>query len=273
MIKEIFYQASLPRSGSTLLQNILAQNPDFYATPTSGLIDLLLSARNKYADSFFIQTQDTNLMEQAYKGFCAAASKGFFEAISDKVYAIDKSRSWLANLDFLNFYQESPKVICMVRDPRAIISSLEKIARTGRATSMTHGAYSHGLQGVTTAMRVEEWQNHMYFAESMRDVSQVLLEGKGKDICFVKYEHLMKDPDGVMKTIYSYLKIPSFTHDFNNIDQSTHEEDIPYLGGSDHIIRNVLEGREDDYNQILGIELSETIKENHKWFFDNFNYN
>ncbi len=35
-MENIFYQSSLPRAGSTLLQNILAQNPDIYATPTSG---------------------------------------------------------------------------------------------------------------------------------------------------------------------------------------------------------------------------------------------
>jgi len=28
-MEQLFFQSSLPRSGSTLLQNILAQNPDF----------------------------------------------------------------------------------------------------------------------------------------------------------------------------------------------------------------------------------------------------
>lgn len=31
----------MPRAGSTLLQNVMAQNPDIYATPTSGLCDVL----------------------------------------------------------------------------------------------------------------------------------------------------------------------------------------------------------------------------------------
>ena len=38
---KIFYQSSLPRAGSTLLQNVLAQNPDIYATPTSGVLELV----------------------------------------------------------------------------------------------------------------------------------------------------------------------------------------------------------------------------------------
>ena len=38
--------SGLPRSGSTLLQNILSQNPRFYCSPTSGLFDLLYNARD-----------------------------------------------------------------------------------------------------------------------------------------------------------------------------------------------------------------------------------
>ena len=41
----IFFQSSMPRSGSTLLQNVLAQNPEIYATPTSGVLELVFSAR------------------------------------------------------------------------------------------------------------------------------------------------------------------------------------------------------------------------------------
>ena len=32
---KIFFNSSLPRSGSTLLQNILAQNPRFHCSATS----------------------------------------------------------------------------------------------------------------------------------------------------------------------------------------------------------------------------------------------
>ena len=50
-MKKIFFQSSLPRAGSTLLQNILGQNPDFYVTPTSGVLELVYAARNNYSTS------------------------------------------------------------------------------------------------------------------------------------------------------------------------------------------------------------------------------
>jgi hypothetical protein len=46
MDKKIFYNASLPRAGSTLLQNILMQNPEIYSTPTSGIIEFLSKRKN-----------------------------------------------------------------------------------------------------------------------------------------------------------------------------------------------------------------------------------
>ncbi len=56
MVEKIFFQCSLPRSGSTLLQNVLAQNPDFYATPTSGLIEIFLNAKE---ESAFISAKES----------------------------------------------------------------------------------------------------------------------------------------------------------------------------------------------------------------------
>ena len=48
-MEKLFFQSSLPRAGSTLLQNIMGQNPDFYVTPTSGILELIHSAKNTYS--------------------------------------------------------------------------------------------------------------------------------------------------------------------------------------------------------------------------------
>ena len=51
MKQKLFFQSSLQRDGSTLLQNIVGQNPDFYVSPTSGLVDLMLGTRIGYNDN------------------------------------------------------------------------------------------------------------------------------------------------------------------------------------------------------------------------------
>ncbi len=51
-MEKLFFQSSLPRAGSTMLQNILAQNPDVYATPTSGVLELIYFSWSVYFKPF-----------------------------------------------------------------------------------------------------------------------------------------------------------------------------------------------------------------------------
>ena len=69
MIKNIFFNASLPRAGSTLLQNIMMQNPEIYSTPTSGVVEFLLQARTIYSTGDAFRAQDPELMKKGFKGF------------------------------------------------------------------------------------------------------------------------------------------------------------------------------------------------------------
>ena len=127
MVQKIFFNASLPRAGSTLLQNILMQNPDIYSTPTSGVIELLSTARTLYSNGDAFKAQDPETMKSGFKNFCNKGFFGFYDGITDRPYVIEKSRGWLGYQDFVEFFMgEKPKIICMVRDLRSIFSSMEK---------------------------------------------------------------------------------------------------------------------------------------------------
>ena len=125
-MSKIFFQSSLPRSGSTLLQNIMGQNPEFYVTPTSGVLELVYAARKNYSTSPEFKAQDSELMKNAFLNFCKFGIEGYYNALTDKPYIIDKSRGWGIHYGFLNSFYPDPKVVCMVRDPRQILSSMEK---------------------------------------------------------------------------------------------------------------------------------------------------
>jgi sulfotransferase len=126
MPERIFFQCSLPRAGSTLLQNVLAQNPDFYATPTSGIIEIFLNARNIYTNNIEFKAQDVKVVEPAFKALCKGGMNAYFNSITDKKYVIDKSRGWSVTYDFVDWFYPDPKVVVMVRDLRSIVSSMEK---------------------------------------------------------------------------------------------------------------------------------------------------
>ena len=155
-MEKIFYQSSLPRAGSTLLQNILAQNPDIYATPTSGVLELVFAARANYTDSPEFKAQDPELMKTAFQAFCKHGMDAYYSAITDKKYVVDKSRGWGIHYDFLNFINPDPKIICMVRDLRDVFASMEKNYRKNPDKQDGILDWSK-MQGTTVPKRIDIW--------------------------------------------------------------------------------------------------------------------
>ena len=126
MMKKILFNSSLPRAGSTLLQNLISDNPEIYCTPTSGLSEYILTAKNVHSNSQAVKAQDKEAMEKAFLGFCRAGMQGYFNNITPKQIILDKSRDWGVNYRLLEMITTEPKIVCMVRDLRAVYASMEK---------------------------------------------------------------------------------------------------------------------------------------------------
>ena len=200
-MKQIFFQSSLPRSGSTLLQNILGQNTDFYVTPTSGLLELVYAARNNYSTSPEFKAQDAELMKKGFLSFCRSGMDGFFDAITDKPYVMDKSRGWGIHYGFLNNIYPNPKVVCMIRDPRDIITSMEKNFRKNQ--HMDSGVVNHAeMKGTTTEKRIDIWVNSQPVGLAMERLQQMIKEGIDKNVLFIKFEDLSDEDKILYSKIY-----------------------------------------------------------------------
>jgi len=270
-MKKIFFQSSLPRSGSTLLQNIMGQNPEFYVTPTSGVLELLYAARANYTSSPEFKAQDSETMKIGFINFCYYGLQGFFTGITDKPYVLDKSRGWGVHYNFLNSFYENPKVICMVRDPRDIFASMEKNFRKNQ--HLDSGIVNHAeMIGTTTEKRIEFWANSQPVGMDMERLEQIIKEGNDKKMIFIKYEDLTKNPDEEIKKLYEYLELPFYQHDFNNITQITKEDDSVYGIYGDHNIKSKIEFKQSNSIDIIGEHASIWLRNRYSWFFNYFNY-
>ena len=268
---KIFFQSSMPRAGSTLLQNILGQNPDFYVTPTSGVLELFYAARVNYTQSPEFKAQDAELMRKGFMGFCKSGLEGFFNEVTDKPYVIDKSRGWGANYDFLNMFYPNPKVICMVRDPRSIISSMEKKFRNTQefAQDVVNPVK---MSGLNVQSRTMEWINNPPVGLALIRLQDIVARGIDKKILVVRFEDLTEKPQATMDRVYSYLEIDSYTHDFNNIEQITQEDDSIYGAYGDHKVRKEVKPLQKDYLDILGRVTSNFILKSVPWYIEKFDY-
>jgi len=271
MTKKIFFQSSLPRSGSTLLQNIIGQNPEFYVTPTSGLLDLLAASRKAYTKGPTFRAQDPAIMKKAFNGYCKAAVNGYFSLITDKPYVVDKCRGWGHNRKFLEKFVDDPKIICMVRDLRCVYTSMEKIHRAN--PDMDTGIENWGKgTGTTTSKRIQVWAEGPPVGHAIDRLEQMFHEGIEEKILFIRYEDLTTNPTREMERVYTYLGLPNFTHDFDNVEQLTFEDDSVHGMFGDHKIRKKVKLVQPTYNEVLGPEISNFIVDTHKWFYDYFKY-
>lgn len=272
-IKKIFFQSSLPRSGSTLLQNIIAQNSDFYVTPTSGILELIYGARENYTNSHEFRAQDPDIMKKAFANFCLEGMKGYFEAITKKSYVIDKSRGWGYYFTWLEeILGEKPKIICMVRDARDIICSMEKKFRANPDKSSPLVNHAQ-MQGITTAQRVDLWFASQPFGLALTRLNEIIRQGNDVHMLFIRYEDLCLYPEREMNKVYDYLEIKPYRHNFKKIEQITKEDDEVYGIFGDHTIRTNLEMKHSDAKQVLGSDICKWIRDTGcPWYFEKFGY-
>ena len=267
--KKIIFNSSLPRAGSTVMQNILAQNPRFYCTPTSSVIDLLLASRKYYTDLAEFKAQDPDLMKKGFIQYCKAGLNGFFDGVTDKPICVDKCRSWFHYYDWVKQFHPNPKFIVCVRDLRAVLASMEKLFRKNRDRADADEV-TGTLNMITINNRVMRWLNGPPVGIAVHRLVEAVQTGVLRHLCIVRFEDLTTNPQQVMRRVYDYIEEPYYEHDFANIPQATQENDAYHTIYGDHRIRQKLEPVPVDYNEVLTPELSAWVKQNYALFYNTF---
>jgi sulfotransferase len=271
-MKKILFNSSLPRAGSTLFQNIVSDNPEFYCTPTSGLAEYVLEAKNTHSYSQAVKAQNKEAMEKAFLGFVRAGMQGYFNNLTSKNIILDKSRDWGINYRLLEMIWPEPKIVCMVRDLRAIYASMEKNFRSNPHRD-NHIQQPINLIGTTLQKRIDIWAQSVPVGVSLDRLKDMVDQGIDKKVLFIRYEDLMEFPEKEMRRFYEYIGIPYYEgHQFKTVTQHTQENDVIHGIYGDHTLRTEFKKKPDDYEEILGFELSNAIKNTYPWFYKKFGY-
>ncbi len=270
---KLFFHTSMPRSGSTVLQNLMGQNPDFYVTPTSGLIELIYASKKAFTDSVeFNANLEPEVMSKAFSAYCNAGIHAFANSITDKKYFLDKGRGWGIYYNWIkSFLPYEPKMICMVRDLRDIFCSMEKLFRKDinkePLVNWATGA------NTTVAKRVDYFSTTPPLGLALERFQVIFETNSFEKFLFIKYEDFCLRPEIEVKRIYNYLEIPHYNHNFDNILQITKEDDNIHGVFGDHIIRPRLEMKQSDAKSILGDRVCDWIYDRYNWYFKTFGYN
>ena len=272
MKQTIFYQSSMPRAGSTLLQNIVGQNPLFHVTPTSGMVDMMLGTRIGYNGNKEAKAGDTDMWREGFYAYCREGFKGYTKNLTEKPFILDKNRAWGSYYNLLNEINPNPKIVFMVRDLRAVFASMEKKFR--QHPDIDDGMLDNAkLANITTQQRVETWSSGYPIGYALHKLNQSILDKTAQNFLFIRYEDLCTNPEPQLDSIYNFFGLEPFKHNFQHIPQITVEDDTVHGIYGDHTIRNTLGMLPDDSKEILGENTCKWIYDNFKWYFDTFGYN
>ena len=280
----------LPRSGSTLLCNILNQNDKFHATTTS-ILPAILSEITASTCSTLEFKYMLNKNKEETENRLKTALKSFsdsWHSIHNKEIIFDKSRGWVHHTKFLNEIYPESKMIIIVRDLRNVFASIEKQNRktgllfdnnqiqeksiygTADVLFSPQGLIGHCIQGIQ-----DFFQRNFpaIIIKSVHDVDAVMKEINKHNVLFVKYEQLANNPVLLMKILYAFLEEKEFEHDFKNIINTSDDPDGLYLykyphQGSGEIIPT----DQQEWRQYMSQDIADLIINKFDWYYQIFGY-
>jgi sulfotransferase len=273
-MKKTIFLTGMPRANTTLLANILTNNPRIGGGETSPMLEYIYGARANFSTTPEVKAALTeDIMYNSFINFCRQGIDGYAKSVTDKEIYLDKSRGWVHYAPLLWEIQPDAKIIVMVRDIRSVVSSFEKKWRDN-PTILDRRDNPGQQQFITVNQRVDAFLNDPPLGIALKRIYNALTTRTLDNMLVVHAEELAKNPKSTMEKIYEFIGEPYYDLDYNNIQQMTVENDrIADFGiYGDHKIRNKVEPLIKDYKEILGPEISNHIKSNFKWFYDAFGY-
>ena len=233
--------AGLPRTGSTLLQNILIQNPEIQTEGNSALCqvmgDAIISCEQNASPQLIGVGKDISFKKSLLQNI----PNIYYPDFKNKV-VIDKSRLWASehNISMAREYiSKDVKAIVLYRPIEEIVASFAKLYPEDRRESV----YVALLNDASDFFR-EIYST--YEAKNSND----------PNFLFVSYDDITLNTEKTLSDIYKHIGLNRFIHNTRVINQTVFEDDERNnVAPGMHIIRPKIE------KQINPVILPDWVKE------------
>jgi sulfotransferase len=262
-MRKIYYIGGLPRSGSTLLTNVITQNPKFATTATSSLLEFMIQVRDNWNK---LSGHEHYPDGQDKWGVIQAIMQSYHN--TNKEIIFDKNRGWSTHIEFVEKVTgQNAKIIACVRNLEDICASFEKLFRKNRAYGEIHSEFSNP-QMKTIDGRVGVWtSDEGVIGRPYVSLLDTIQRGLGDRILFFPYEEWTSNPNFWFKKLYEFIGEDYYQHDFNNIEQTIRENDAGYGWGSDlhEIKRGKLIPATSDASKVIGQQWVQKLHDTEFW--------
>lgn len=259
----LHFISGLPRSGSTLLAAILRQNPRFHADMSSPVAPILRAVQEATgANKEYSPFVDDRFKHHLFKGIFHA-----YHDASDDDVVFDTHRSWCAKMPLLAKLWPESKVICCVRHVPWVLDSVERIIRANPLH--LSGMFGHAAGG-TVYTRVKTLMATDGMVGFALDALREAYYGAHADrLLVVDYDNLAREPEQILRIIYSFIGEEYFDHDFNNVEYSAEAFDTQMGTPGLHQVRPKVERMH--HRTVLPPDLYERYRRHSFWMYPDEN--
>ena len=240
--QNIFFMSGFPRAGTTLLMNILAQNPKFYATPTSGLVSSIMMVRDNWRTSENNLSSDEEYVYPKIKTMLHGMFNGYYhDALTNNQIPIDKNRFWTSQIDLLDeIFDTRVKLIFPIRNVIDCLISFEKM---GRMSTINSRKSSNAVNELTTLGRAENYLTRDgVLGAPIMGLREILYRKEWDRLILVPFDDLLNHPEPTMKRLYHQLELDYYPHDLDNLKQTIIENDM-FHGFAPNTLHKIKEGK------------------------------
>lgn len=272
-MKTIHYCIGLPRSGSTLLMNILQQNPEIFTSSTCPTPYLLNSCKDTATSVSEFIAMDQQVLNNSLVNYVKFGMQGWFSSLTEKPIVFSKSRVWDTYLNFLFHAYENPKFIICIRDLRDIICSFEKLSHKFPIWNIGSKEDSVHVKSFEKRMEIYCTDIGANLGRPLYYLPHVLewAQKRPNNFYLFRFEDFNQHPENILGQIYNWLNLPHYNHNFFNIQQSgQYEHDTVYRALVTHKTERQLKQIKPTWPEMMNNEQSDLVIKNNLWFYETF---
>jgi sulfotransferase len=268
MTKKIIYVSGLPRSGSTLLCQLLAQHSAVYSTAhSSPLCNAVNNLRRQLSDDPFLLSQLDNDFDRVY-GRLTSAFRGFVDgwfAETDKQWVVDKNRAWLASVETVRHLDPDFRMLVCVRELVQLYGSIESRHQETILLDFPDHLASRSRYARADAL----FSANGVIGAPLRSLQSVqdLDEDIQKRLFYVVFEDMVREPQRVVRDMYAWLGLPAADIDTGNLVLQPAESDSHYRFKYPHRVRRDVSVPPEHH---VSSRITHQIRRNYRWYYEMF---
>jgi sulfotransferase len=265
----------LPRSGSTLLCNIIGQHPDITLSADSCLSNVLINITHYVEKSILESQYSADLSYKLFEDFMDSGIQSWMNNLSQTKFYLDKSRGWSELFDYIFSQYPNTKIIFTIRDLRGIYLSFDRLSRTAifpqECISYNENSPKENSDIDFLNKRIEHFLDgdmvrpHLIRLKEIFELEREYLQ----NIKIIKYEDFMENPEKELFHICRFLGLDQYSFNLNDISQIKYNDCI-YLPYGYHKIKNNLTPNIPNYDNKLRRSAQNKIFSDYKWYYSLF---